>query len=147
MGCAREGSKREACRSNLKSISLAMRRYAEDYDGFLPPAQRWCDASLDAINNANIIQCPSLPGSDCGYDLNWALSSQKLHLITNPKDVPMVFDGSGRWNGYGGEPTVEYRHVKTACFGFVDGHGVWHTPEETAALSWRPRFDSAREAL
>ncbi len=137
MGRGREEARRQTCLSNIKSISLRQLAYAQDYGDRTVPADRWCDRSLDYITNVQILRCPS-GGAPCAYDLNRAMGGQRLGSVATPTSVPFVFEGSGGWNGVGGQDTVAYRHLDCACFGFVDGHAAWLTPGEVARLSWTP---------
>ena len=46
---ARERARRAVCMNNLKQLYLAMRMYAEDYDGFFPDI-RWCNNTYGGSN-------------------------------------------------------------------------------------------------
>ena len=60
---AKETAKRISCNNNLRQLGLAMRMYADDNQGMLPPhitAQRWPDKFYDNYGrNLKVLLCPS----------------------------------------------------------------------------------------
>jgi hypothetical protein len=107
---------------NLELLGKEMVKYAEDNDGHLPAADRWCDELME--HNKNLtkdnfrhplhkdvdkkdFKLPPLPFSeafqsigDCQYAFNKNLSGKRLADI--PGNVVLIFEADGDWNMAGG---------------------------------------------
>jgi hypothetical protein len=58
---AREIARTTACASNVRQLALAMRMYASDNDGFMPPAAHAVAGLNEYLKSSQIYQCPSDP--------------------------------------------------------------------------------------
>ena len=74
---------RAQCADNLRSLGVALRQYAEDYDTHFPPANTWTDALRPYITNRQVFHCPAAGKNRYGYALNWKLSRQP-----HPRSAP-----------------------------------------------------------
>jgi hypothetical protein len=92
---------------NLKTLGKALIDYAEDNDGLLPDANRWCDLLTKhnrKIKRDNFIRPEAAKydlRGDCHFAFNENLSG--LPLAEIPDDVVLLFMSEGRWNQHGSE--------------------------------------------
>jgi len=135
------------CFSHEKQIALALRMYAEDWDGRLPLAYRWTDAIWPYIMDARLLRCPAdRSRARCSYAMNAALSGMKLADIADQWNTILVFETS--WPGHspsGGRESVARpgRHDKGNNFAFVDGRVKWYEYEQTPAFGPTPQKGSS----
>ncbi|MEN3001055.1 MAG: hypothetical protein ABDI19_04340 [Armatimonadota bacterium] len=91
------------CIVNLHRLVRAQITYAQDYDGYLPDASRWCDLTRpyvrDFVDRA-VYRCPAVPQEQgFGYAMNVHLSRQNWDAIQNPMRTPLLYDSSNlAWN-------------------------------------------------
>lgn len=89
---ARELSVMSACQENLSAIGRAMAAYTQDWDGRLPPADRWSDAIYPKyLKWEGNFACKAARGR-YGYSMNSKLSGARLDEIQNADRVPLVFE-------------------------------------------------------
>lgn len=95
---ARETSAWSDCLTNLNKIGGAIESYAQDWDGRLPPADRWCDALQPDYLQVrrgrlarSYLVCPAARGP-YSYAMNSKLSCAKLADIEDPSKVPLIFE-------------------------------------------------------
>ncbi len=84
-----------ACRQNMRDLVMAMRMYAYDSDGLLPPASQWCDALLMAYldPNSDMLKCPrDRCAGRCSYGMNSALGGKALAEVGEPPDVVLFYE-------------------------------------------------------
>ena len=89
----------QSCPSNLRQICVAMRQYAEDYDGVLPPSDAWMDQVSPYNKNSRGIRCPNVAretGQDepirYGYACNSFLSNRQANAIDRADTTPLCYD-------------------------------------------------------
>ena len=91
------------CRNNLRMYGMAMRLYAEENGGHLPPRNQW-EALLSPILSESCRRCPGCPdASSTGYvylgDAEMTLDPTKkppeLHWLL---DTPLMMDSKPRHN-------------------------------------------------
>ena len=58
---ARDVARTAACASNVKQLALAMRMYAADNDGLMPPDAHLVTGLNEYLKNWQILRCPSDP--------------------------------------------------------------------------------------
>ncbi|MHC4344490.1 MAG: hypothetical protein ACYSUP_07380 [Planctomycetota bacterium] len=87
---------------NLRVLGRALLDYAGDHEGYLPPADQWCDVLLQdnsALTKGNFRhprgQELGLVGM-CHFAFNKNLSELRLADIRN--DVVLIFEADGDWN-------------------------------------------------
>ncbi len=62
LGRAKESANRIKCVNNMKQISTALKMYADDFNGFMPPrtnAFRWPTLLREYYVNTNLLVCPT----------------------------------------------------------------------------------------
>ena len=109
---ARDVARTAACASNVRQLALAMRMYAADNDGFMPPDAHLVTALNEYLKNWQILRCPSdptpvvveMPGLNSGtVGLSYVLNTQ-VRLDDLPGTI-LVGDNQPdrhlgrRWNG------------------------------------------------
>jgi len=96
--------------NNIKNISTALIYYAEDHNGMLPPADKWCDAIMREVQAPIIFVSPQDPEAMAkfnrgekvsSYALNAALAGKNINEIFDHRLV-LVFECNLGWNGTGG---------------------------------------------
>src|ERR1051326_2501746 len=126
--------KRPSCQSNLKQTGLALRLYAEDWDGHLPCAAHWMDDTNRLYaKNWGIFRCPEVTDSQptsYGYAFNSLLAQKSLKKLKRLETLPMIYDtGDLRRNafapGHSGLANPP-RHHGGNNIGYADGHVKWN---------------------
>ncbi|MGI5819674.1 MAG: DUF4349 domain-containing protein [Armatimonadota bacterium] len=112
-----------SCLSNMKQIALALQMYAEDHDGYLPPAAGWEELVLGYANNEHIFRCPANLHDGAHYALSPFVAGRRVAAIAEPESTVMIYEV-----GAGGQPV--FPHNDGANYGFVDGHVRWHRQED-----------------
>lgn len=139
-GCgSREKARRSSCQSNLKQIAIGMELYAQDYDGYLPPPERWIDSlGSKYLKSPRILTCPTAGAGDPDYAMNSSLKGKKLKDIKNLEHVVLVFDSQSGENMHGGPELLlrKPRHEGGDNFVFTDLHIKWVKRSETGKLKW-----------
>ena len=122
--------------SQLKQIALAARIYANDHGDRLPPANTWCDAMKDLIDNDKILKSPNDPSPGrCSYAYNSKVAGKRVEEV--PPDTVMFFQTAGGWNQTGGRELLAPSpgpHV----IAFADGSVQQITPDRLKSLRWEP---------
>jgi prepilin-type processing-associated H-X9-DG protein len=116
---------RQACLSNLRSLSSALRMYASDNDGRFPYWPAWGAAALRHTDTVPAFQCPATPDQP-GYAYNAALGGVAVDIVSKPQDCAMLWD-AGALGPSVGLPTgySPPRHDGGDNYAFVDGHTAW----------------------
>jgi prepilin-type processing-associated H-X9-DG protein len=142
-------AERPVCLANVRSISVALRRYAADNDDTLPLAASWCDAVLPYVGNAAVLRCPasgttraSAPTSD--YRLNANLAGARTERIPAPDGVILVFEAHPEWNAAGGRAEMTAPHRGYASIGWADGHASARNPSGLPERAWSPVLAPAK---
>ena len=131
---------RITCISNVKGLSIAMRKYTDDNQNHYPAATNWCDALLRSdAGMTNAFHCPAdSSGGRCSYAFNAKVAGAEVGKV-DPNTV-MFFEANGGWNLSGGKELLlaKPRHDDQVMVGFVDGH-VEEVPESRRSqLRWEP---------
>ncbi len=59
---AKESGRRTVCLNNLRQLGIALRHYADDHDGLLPPrtlTEQWPSQLQSGYQNLNLLRCPT----------------------------------------------------------------------------------------
>ncbi|MFA6715430.1 MAG: DUF1559 domain-containing protein [Victivallaceae bacterium] len=146
---AREKGKAATCKNNLKQLGKAFIMYADDYNGFLPPALAngthwWCRNEILGPyfgyfrTGGGVMHCPSNVGipanhAQSNYTFNAKAELKKLAKILKPSEAIILPDSasldpaqwlafdSGNWSTRVGL----IRHSNGTNCQFVDGHVSW----------------------
>ncbi|MCX5637531.1 MAG: DUF4190 domain-containing protein [Planctomycetota bacterium] len=126
------------CRSHLHRLGMAMRIYADDFDGKYPPAEKWCDLLVQygGIVEKQFVCRSALRGGDkgrCHYAMNPNCEPN------SPEDVVLLFETKSGWNQYGGPEMVTFEnHEGNGCNVLLkDGRVEFVTPKEVGKLKWK----------
>ena len=70
---SRERARTASCTSNMRQIGIAVRMYANEYDGYLGAYDYNWERSIERyLRNRDIFTCPSkMTGVPCSYGANW----------------------------------------------------------------------------
>lgn len=106
----------------LRSLRDALIQYAADCNGYLPPAEEWCDHLLnhvEGLSTASFVY-PGESTGPCDFAFNKHLG--RLNLSEIPDDVVLLFEAEGPWNLTGSENLLQHssRRWKLGIL-FMDG--------------------------
>jgi len=135
--------------SNIGQINRALQAYAQDHDGKLPPADKWCDAIMREVGTPRIFISPQDPEAMakfergekvCSYAFNAALAGKNIDEIFDGRLV-MVFECNLGWNGTGGLADLR-KHVPPDQWniGTIDGSVMRTNPNmlQRSRIKWKP---------
>jgi prepilin-type processing-associated H-X9-DG protein len=124
------------CFNNLKQLGAAMKLYAEDNEGKLPDAARWCDAIEKHVSEKNILQCRTT--GKC-YLFNRNLGGIELSRVANADRTVLLFEGNGDRNasGIATDLPATQAHRGGNNVLFVDGHVERIPPQRYKQLRWQ----------
>lgn len=110
-----------ACSGNLKKLSRALLLYAEDYDGKLPAAKTWSDATLP-YSDAEAFRCPASQ-AEAGYAFNINLADETTKRLRHPEARPLLFDSNrGVKNAADAVSSFALRHGGRGNVAYLNGH-------------------------
>lgn len=95
-----EPAKNITCPDHLKRLYDATRLYADSWDGYLPPAERWMTALTDEAQRfaeAEWLHCPDVSRSGeaiYGYAMNAALGGKRLDEVEDKERTPLFYDST-----------------------------------------------------
>jgi prepilin-type processing-associated H-X9-DG protein len=128
---------RVSCLANLKGLGSCLALYAYDYNDVYPPAERWCDAIVDAFGSfdsgvENLLRCPRAKIGPCNYALNPNAGPRQA------RDVVLLFESKPGWNQSGGPGllTTENHQGKGCSIVFADLHVEFVKTEDLGRLKW-----------
>lgn len=128
---------RVSCRAHLKGLGSCLALYAYDYSDVCPPAERWCDAIVDAFGSfdsgvENLLRCPRTKIGPCNYAMNPNARPRQA------SDVVLLFESKPGWNQSGGPEllTTENHQGKGCSVFFTDLHVEFVKTEDLGHLKW-----------
>lgn len=128
---------RYTCLANSKQIGLAMRLYANDNDGMMPPTQEWQQLIHKYTKSELVFQCPIARNAKYSYGMNTQIGSVSERKLANPTQTVAAFDCSlPMASATGGRDAVDFRHPVSGRPGlanitFTDGHAKAATATKT----------------
>ena len=136
--------------NNAKQLGIGLIIHAEDNDGRLPTADKWCDAILREVGAPLVFASPQDSVASnmaqsgqkvSSYAFNKALSGKNLNEV-NPQTV-MVFETDLGWNGSGGlKDALEFLQFfdgQSIAVGTVDGAVTMvSSPDQLRRMRWEP---------
>ena len=154
----------ESCVANVKATSRALQMYAADYDGVLPPAERWCEATSPYRSREADLVCPAGLNLKCGYAYNSHVAGADADLVAaaDNGNVVCLCESDRGWEAAGGPELLpdRPRHDGLDTYGFVDGHvkrlgrgshparrgeaRVWLKRPKDAGVIWTPSVAPGR---
>jgi hypothetical protein len=140
-------------RRNLYRLESAMVQYAQNHEGCLPVADRWCDALLE--DNHHLSKKSFSHFAMSGYQCNVAFNSNlsKRRLADVPGNVVLLFEADGGWNLNGSDKLLKKRERLGVWVSLVNGSLyeydftrdgiVWRDPNSASngrlvPLRWKP---------
>jgi hypothetical protein len=129
------------CMNHVKQLNLALIMYADDNNGTLPPADKWCDLIKPYTGNSEIVyHCAAQPQGRCSYAFNASLGHRQTQEITAPARMVLIFSSEEGWNQSGGVQSVKaHSHSRgSPTLGFADGHTEIQGPNRSTSLQWEP---------
>jgi hypothetical protein len=90
--------RRGACFDSAEYYRNALMMYAQDYDGRLPPANRWADSIFPYTKLTFDMPCPSRPKAIGPYAFNASLDMQLLARV-GPRR-PLLFESNASQRNY-----------------------------------------------
>ena len=128
---------RVICNANLRSLGVAMKIYASDYNNKYPAYDKWCDLLMQNTNltEKSFICRGALKNGDkgrCHYAMNPYCEPN------SPPDMVLLFETKGGWNQFGGPEllTLENHEGKTCNILYNDGHVEFVKPDQLGQLNW-----------
>lgn len=117
-------------RSNLKHLGEVMTEYTKTNGGYLPAADKWCDAlvEFDGTLTKDDFKYIKNDNTECHYALNKNLNGLKLRNV--PGEVVLIFEATGDWNLTG---TVELMQES-----FTMGHRCFVLLANSEVFLWGP---------
>jgi hypothetical protein len=123
------------CQIQMGILYKTIQVYANDYEGKLPTASKWCDllhkySDLDTKH----LRCPGDKQGPCSYALNEFVSS-----INDKENVVLLFESNAGWNQVGGEKLFNIgNHGGQGGFVlFTNGAIKFVKSEELSLLQWQ----------
>ena len=138
--------------SNMRQINIALQAYAQDHDGKLPPADKWCDAIMREVGTPRIFISPQDPEAMDKFNRGEKVSSYAFNAALAGKNIDEVFDGrlvlvfecNLGWNGTGGLTELR-KHVPPDQWniGTIDGAVMQTNPNmmQRNRIKWKPEND------
>jgi len=129
-------AERLVCATNMRCLAIATRIYADDNDGKLPTADKWCDLLITYVDmGEKTFRCPEQAEGSFSYALNKNITSMGVE-----PDTVLFFECNGGRNAVGGpEMSAIERHEGEGCnVAFVDGHIEFVRVEDIRSLKWVP---------
>lgn len=134
---------------NSKQLGVGLIDHAQDNDGQLPVADKWCAAILREVGTPLAFASPLDPATVAlaeggekvsSYAFNAALSGKKLNEL-NPETV-LIFETALGWNGSGGLKDAE-KFMRTTgrasiAVTLVDGSTHITHHRELKVMRWKP---------
>jgi hypothetical protein len=146
---ARNKAREVQSANKSRQLSLGLMTHAQDNDGNLPDADKWCTAILREVGSPLAFASPLDPATVAlaeqdekvsSYAFNAALSGKKLSEL-NPETV-LVFETDLGWNGSGGlkeaQKSMETSGHTTIAVTFVDTSSRPVNAFELEKLRWKP---------
>jgi hypothetical protein len=142
--CSREVAWQNRCAQNLLAISLAIAKYAQDWDERLPPARQWANVISERYLKREampqVFRCPKSP-SPFGYAFNISLDTLPISQIDYPSETVLLFEcDASSLNTFGDQTNLPQRprHLDGDIYAFVDGHAKWMRRSNAPKLHWKP---------
>jgi hypothetical protein len=129
---AREEARMQACMSNMKQLSRAIKMYTEDYDGRLPVFGIQALVGTYLQPGAEVLRCPSDDTPQpISYALNRDFAGWILSRIETPERTVLLYEGD--------DEDLIMRHKDGLNIVCADGQVRWIGETSTDQYFWEPR--------
>jgi uncharacterized membrane protein YozB (DUF420 family) len=136
---------RITCGMNMEGLGVALKIYANDFEGKYPTPEKWCDILIEyAEVTEKSLVCPAAKEGRGHYAINPNCE------LNSPPDVVLLFETKGGWNQFGGpELLFSERHIGKGCWIlFNDKHIQFVEKTRFGQLRWKTEEnESVRESL
>ncbi len=129
------------CMNNVRQLGLAAIIYANDHEGRLPDAGKWCDLLQKKLGSSDVLRCPAGNRAErCHYAFNLLMSGTELNRIENAARTVLFIESPAGWNRSAGPEllTGPSRHQNHIAVCFADGHVEMVTSARRDELRWAP---------
>ncbi|MHC4386307.1 MAG: hypothetical protein ACYTEU_00870 [Planctomycetota bacterium] len=120
----------------LKGLATALMSYADDNNGCLPDATKWCDVLIEE----DWLYPEYVVNGQVKHAMNINASGMKVHEL--PEDMVLLFEAKGPKNLSGGPElikTQKYRWPGHAVqFGYTVDYIRFYKKDEIDNLRWKP---------
>ena len=140
--------KKLGCYGTFMALSSSITVYSNDYDGKLPPIDKWCDVLTE--NNyfpSKGLRCPGASEGPCNYAMNKNLANFDIEAYFKNLDLShisydnlvMFFETYPGWNQAGDADILNTEnHSGKGChILFVDGHYEFVEVKDFDKLKWK----------
>ena len=132
------------CGDNMVILRNALRDYADERDGQLPPASDWCDVLIkeEGISpQVFVCQNSNTKLGQSSYALNKNVVGMKFRHI--PHNTVVLFEATPGWNQVGGPELVtgeNHTVLSSEMFNviFIVGRVEHHYKDQLNKLQWKP---------
>ncbi|MHC4741235.1 MAG: hypothetical protein ACYS8Z_04960 [Planctomycetota bacterium] len=127
------------CGTNMSGLGKALQSYADDFDGNLPPSEKWCDLLVEHGEvSLRSFLCKSVDaneGQSC-YAMNKNVIATKLSALAG--DVVLLFEANPGWNQVGGPEMLipDVHHGKGCNVLLADGRVEYVKSDRIGRLKW-----------
>ena len=132
---------RTSCQGNLKDLGFALLLYANDNDGMLPTASKWCDLLIERGEvTKKQFNCLGAERGPCNYAMNRNLENiDSIYKIQSPHDIILLFETYSGWNQVGGsEILTTTNHRGDGCnVLFLDTHVEYVKKQDIQKIKWK----------
>jgi Zn-dependent protease with chaperone function len=129
---AREEARMQACMSNMKQLSRAIKMYTEDYDGRLPVFGIQALVGTYLQPGAEVLRCPSDDTPQpISYALNRDFAGWILSRIETPERTVLLYEGD--------DEDLIMRHKDGLNIVCADGQVRWIKETSIDEYFWEPR--------
>ncbi|MHC4097955.1 MAG: hypothetical protein ACYSWZ_18985 [Planctomycetota bacterium] len=125
---------RITCEMNMPGLGVALKIYANDFNGKYPAPEKWCDLLIEyAEVTEKSFVCPAAKEGRGHYAINPNCEPN------SPPDVVLLFETQGGWNQSGGPDLLAgERHIgKGCCILFNNKHIQFVEKKRFGQLKWK----------
>ena len=115
---ARKTARFSHCMDNMKELTFATLRYAEEHDDRLPDAATWAQDVEPYLRARHVLKCPADKTNQAiSYAMVRRWGGVKLEDIPNRAETILIYEVE--------QGTPAYRHDHVMSVGYADGHVTW----------------------
>jgi len=121
------------CRAYMRTLTIALVIYADEYNNMYPTPEKWCDLLIDKCEvPEETFRSHIGKGNRCNYALNPNCDP------SSPKDMVLLFESTSGWNQFGGPELFNTQnHDGEGCnVAFNDGTVEFVKADQLKNLKW-----------
>jgi len=129
---ARETAQMEACMTNMRQLSRAIKMYTADHDGKLPVFGLQSLIGAYVQPGAEVLRCPADDSpQSISYAFNLSFAGRVLRQIEAPERTVLLYEGD--------DDDLFMRHKEGLNIACADGQVRWIGEESVEEYFWEPR--------